>query len=63
MEYTELTGKTREELLVQLAELQGKFDQLRFDLTDKKVKDTSQFGKIKRDIARIRTALQASHQI
>ncbi len=53
----ETNNKSREELAASLSELRGNLSQLHFDKADKKLKDSSQFKKIKKDIARILTAL------
>ena len=58
MKLTDLEGKTKEELLVQLQELKEKLVQLKFSLADKKLKDFSQLGKVKRDVARILTKIR-----
>lgn len=57
MKRFETKNKSQAELTSALAELQGKLAQLRFDKADKKLKDSSQFNKVKKDIARILTAL------
>lgn len=53
-------NKTPNELTNGLTELREKLAKLRFDKADKKLKDSSQFGKIRKDIARIMTALNNS---
>ena len=53
-------NKSREELSASLTEFQTKLTQLSFDRADKKLKDSSQFKKVKKDVARILTALQKS---
>lgn len=57
MKRFETNNKSREELLASLGELRAKFTQLGFERADKKLKDSSQFKKIKKDIARILTAI------
>jgi len=52
-------NKSREELSAAMAELRAKLGQLQFDKADKKLKDSSQFKKAKKDIARIMTALSS----
>ena len=52
-------NKSREELIGSLAEFRTKIGQLQFDKADKKLKDFSQFKKIKKDIARVMTALSS----
>ena len=58
MKYTEFQNKSREALMLDLEELKEKLLKLRFDLADKKLKDLSQIGKAKKDIARILTLLR-----
>lgn len=60
MNIRELKNKSVDELQKLLKESQTKLMQLRFDLVDKKVKDFSQFTKIKRTIARILTLVRQS---
>lgn len=50
-------NKTREELSSSLTEFRTQLVQLEFDRADKKLKDVSQFKKIKKDVARILTRL------
>ena len=57
MKRFETKNKSTEELTTALADLRAKFSQLHFDKADKKLKDSSQFKKIKKDVARILTAL------
>ncbi len=57
MKQRELHNKTKTELAHLLSELRGKLLQFRFDLADKKLKDTSQVSKTRRDIARVLTLL------
>lgn len=57
MKRIDTANRTREELAGLLAELRSKLAQVHFDRADKKLKDASQFKKIKKDIARILTAL------
>lgn len=56
MKHIETKNKTRQELQTEIKELQTKFMQLGFDRGDKKLKDSSQFNKIKKNIARLMTA-------
>lgn len=58
MKMTELKNKSHNELGQMLAELRGKLLQLRFDHMEKKLKDFSQLGKIKREIAQVLTAMK-----
>ena len=53
-----LEGKNKETLQAELQDLREKLVQLKFALADKKLKDFTQVGKIKRNIARILTALK-----
>lgn len=55
MKPAELNNKSIEELHRLLADLKTKLLKLNFDLADNKVKDVSQVGKTKKDIARILT--------
>lgn len=48
-----------EQLRDELASLQKKLFDLRTSTVTEKVKDTSQFGKIRRNIARVRTELRS----
>jgi len=57
MKHFDTKNKSREELSGSLTEFRTKLVQLEFDRADKKLKDVSQFKKIKKDIARILTAL------
>ncbi len=57
MKRIDTKNKSREELSASLAELRTNLSQLHFDKADKKLKDSSQFNKIKKDIARVLTAL------
>ncbi len=50
-------NKSKEELGAMLNDLRSKLTQLSFDLAEKKLKDTTQLGKTKRNIARILTAI------
>ena len=59
MKRFETANKSKEELLTALTEMRVKFSQLEADRADKKLKDSSQFNKIKKDIARILTALHS----
>ncbi len=57
MKRFETKNKSREELAGSLSDLRVRLSQLHFDKADKKLKDSSQFKKIKKDIARILTAI------
>lgn len=60
MKQESLTTKTAAELHAMLAEAQQKIAQLRFDLADKKLKRTNELGLVRRQIARIHTALRTA---
>ena len=60
MKRIDITNKSREELQIAKGELQSRLIQLRFEEGEKKLKDFSQFNKIKKDIARVLTALNAT---
>lgn len=57
MKRIDTKNKSKEELATSLSELRTKLVQTGFDHAEKKLKDVSQFKKIKKDIARILTAL------
>jgi len=57
MKLNELQNKSSDELNHLLVDLQSRLLKLNFDLVDNKVKDISQVGKTKKDIARILTIL------
>ncbi len=57
MKASDLNNKSRDELNQLLADLRAKILKLNFDIADNKVKDVSQIGKTKRDIARVLTIL------
>ena len=61
MKYSELEHKTAEELQVMLRELRSKLTQLRFDMADKKLQDTSAIQVTRRTIAQVLTRLQKSN--
>ena len=58
MKAQELRGMTTEELQQQLDETYHELMNLRFRLASKQLRDTSQVGKVKRDVARIKTVLR-----
>ena len=58
MKFSEIQSKSEVELNEMLKESQIKLGKLRFELVNKSLKDTSQLGKVKKDIARILTALK-----
>ncbi|MBI4160294.1 MAG: 50S ribosomal protein L29, partial [Candidatus Yanofskybacteria bacterium] len=55
MKSSELQPKSRDELQVMLDELRVRLGKFRFELANKNLKDSSQIGKTKKDIARIMT--------
>ncbi len=57
MKRIETANKSREELSDMLKELRAKLVRFGFDHAEKKLKDATQLGKTKKDIARILTAL------
>ena len=57
MKFKEIKDKNNDELKVMMTGIQSKLLKLNFDLADKKLKDTTQLIKMKRDIARILTVL------
>ena len=61
MKPDELKSKSRDELKQLLADLRAKILKLNFDLADSKVKDVSQIGKTKKDIARVLTLLKSQN--
>ena len=61
MKSNELQNKTREELSTMLKDLKAKLLQFNFELGEKRLKDFSQVGKTKREIARILTVVNQKH--
>ena len=57
MKRLDLKNKNEHELKEILKDLKAKLLKLNFDLNEKKLKDSSQLKKVKKDIARILTAL------
>ena len=57
MKRIDTNNKSKEELTNALKELRGKLAQLNFDLAEKKLKDTTELRKTKKDIARLLTAM------
>lgn len=56
MKFSDIQSKSQNELNEMLKELQVKLGKLGFELANKSLKDVSQIGKTKKDIARILTA-------
>ncbi len=54
----DLQNKTKEEMSAMLKDLRAKLLQFNFELGEKRLKDFSQVGKTKREIARILTILK-----
>lgn len=61
MKKTNVHSKTREELLALLKENQEQLRRLNFDLILGKVKNTSAFKRVKKEIARVLTVLESTH--
>lgn len=59
MKGKEVNALRPDEVKVELARLRGKLYELRTKSVTEKVEDTSQFGKIRRDIARLLTRQRA----
>lgn len=57
MKVSELKNKNRDELLGILNEVKAKLARLSFEIEANTLKDTSQIGKTKKEIARILTVL------
>lgn len=58
MKFPELQNKSQNELQEMLKEFQVKLGKLKFELAGQSLKDTSQIGKARKDIARVMTALK-----
>ena len=58
MKFSDIQLKPQAELNEMLKESQIKLGKFRFELANKSLKDTSQLGKVKRDVARIKTAVR-----
>lgn len=61
MKKIDLQNKTKEELNTMLKDLKAKLLQFNFELGEKRLKDFSQVGKTKREIARILTVVNQKH--
>ena len=59
MKYADLKNKDEKELQQMLKDLQVKLGKFKFELANKSLKDYSQVGKTKRDIAQVMTAINA----
>jgi ribosomal protein L29 len=60
MKKNDLTTRSATELHTMLQEARAKIAQLRFDLADKKLKNTSDINATRRQIARIMTILKSA---
>lgn len=60
MKFIELKNKPAKELLETLKNLQSDLSRLNFQLSNNTLKNSSQIGKTKKDIARIMTVLNKS---
>ena len=58
MKYKEIQQKTAHELQENLKEMRLQLGKFRFELASKNLKNVSQIGKARKDIARILTALK-----
>lgn len=61
MKNIDLQNKTKEELITILDDLKAKLLQFNFELGEKRLKDFSQVGKTKKNIARILTIVKQKH--
>jgi ribosomal protein L29 len=59
MKFNELQNKDGQELQVMLKETKVKLGKLRFEMANKTLKDSSQIGKARKEIAQIMTVLKA----
>jgi large subunit ribosomal protein L29 len=57
MKFSEIKNKTKNELSEMLKDLKGNLSRFNFQLSGNTLKNSSQIGKTKKDIARIMTAL------
>lgn len=57
MKFTDLQNKSVPELQERLKEARIKLGRFKFELANKTLKDSSQIGKVKKEIARIMTVL------
>ena len=57
MKITELSQKSKEELINIMAEKRARIDELRFLLHQKKVKNVKETASLRKDIARIQTRI------
>ena len=58
MKFSDILSKSQNELNEMLGELQIKLGKFRFELANKSLKDVSQIGKTRKDIARVMTAIR-----
>ncbi|MBI2068940.1 MAG: 50S ribosomal protein L29 [Candidatus Yanofskybacteria bacterium] len=62
MKHIDLNNKSKEELSVIFKDQKTKLLKLKFELNEKKLKDVSQIKKVKKDIARVLTAMRLKPQ-
>ena len=62
MKIKELTTKNDQELEIHLKELREKLRKLKFDLAEKKLKNSGEISGSRKTIARILTILQQRHE-
>lgn len=60
MKFSEIQDKTKDELAKMIKEKRSELIALRFDFAVKKIKDATKMRKIKKDIARILTAVKSA---
>lgn len=57
MEISELKGKTKDQLIDMVVSMKKELFNLRFQSAAGQVEDISRFGKIRKDIARVKTVM------
>lgn len=62
MKKIDLKNISKDELSQMLTDLRAKILRLNFDLADSKIKDVSQIGKTKKEIARILTEIKIQNK-
>ncbi|MGD0977430.1 MAG: 50S ribosomal protein L29 [Minisyncoccia bacterium] len=62
MKYSDLQNKDNRELEVMLKEAKVKLGKFRFEMANKALKDFSQIGKTRKEIAQIMTAMKKNHE-
>lgn len=63
MKFNDLQNKQSAELQELLKDARIKLGKLRFELANKSLKDSSQIGKVKKDIAQIMTAINSHRAV